>query len=53
MVAAASLGRAWPIRLLWSETTELPGHTWGKRMPSVWSADSKSLEAQASVTPRR
>src|SRR3954451_24382133 len=50
---AASLGDDWPMRLDWSATTELPGHTCAKRMPSVWSEDSKSFDAQAMTTPRR
>src|SRR4051812_26413627 len=53
VLVSASFGADWPIRFDWSATIELPGQTCGKRMPSVWSADSKSFEADASTVPCR
>src|ERR1700730_5286774 len=51
VLAFRSPGSDSPLRLDSSDTTELPGHTCGKRIPSVWSADSKSLEAHAITAP--
>src|SRR3712207_2698987 len=51
VVVSGSLGSDCPSRLVCSATTPLPGQTCAKRMPSVWSEDSKSFDAHAITTP--